>query len=86
MIISAFSIRKELFLCCVSLARSTYVCAVQKGAYELAQLSRGTELNHIILIDKYLMDNYPELTKAHCLKGVEKDNLRAQDWFDEICS
>lgn len=74
-----FNIRKTLFKVIYSIARYSESNMFVRVCQEIVQMVRGTEMNHLILIEKYLFSVYPELRKLACLGGLEDSMNRARN-------
>jgi hypothetical protein len=63
-----FDLRRHIFLLCVSASMNTEHSAnLFRDAVNLMQ---GSEMNHILLIDYYIFNKYPELLRIRILKMI----------------
>lgn len=65
-----FKVRRQLFLTIFSLANNVYKNSIVLCCTEVINLMRGTEMQHIIMIDRMLYEKYNELLHLNCMKGL----------------
>jgi hypothetical protein len=63
---ACFTFRRQVFLACVSAASK--VSKIGKMFRDAVLLLQGAEMNHIILIDTYIFNKYPELLTLRQLR------------------
>lgn len=68
---SSFDVRRQLFLTILAAANDPNHGFIQKGYNEVINFMRGAEMNHIILIDQFILQKYKELRYLHCMNGLE---------------
>jgi len=63
---ASFTLRRLLFLICVSAARDTR--RLSSIFREVVMFLQGVEMGHIIMIDRYIFSKYPELLRIRALR------------------
>lgn len=63
--------RKELFNECLVLAASPVTTVITQAIIEMIHMLRGTEMTHIVQIDKYLLKKYSELNETKLLRTTK---------------
>lgn len=77
-------LRRTLFLELVTLAKSSGTSPIALAFSEVHHLIRGHEMQHLVLIDRYIMCEYPEFLRTAVLRDLQNRFAAAQAYLKDV--